>query len=289
VGDELDHGDDEEQRELMPSHARMSCIAGLLALFMIGAGMDSSASSKRSCCAVVELRQYTLKPGQRDVLIDVFDEHFVESQEALGMTVIGQFRDRNRSDRFVWVRGFSDMKSRHAALEQFYGGPVWAAHKAAANETMLDSDDVLLLKPARPDLAFRVDVLDRPAAGDDRAAALVVAGIHPLPQPAGPGIVAQFERQVMPVLHTSGVELAGVFITESAPNTFTRLPVREGEHVLVWFGTVERRVAVAGREAEPGSRGFEQWAAGVSPLSELPAVLLELDPTGRSLLGHRRR
>lgn len=250
--------------------------------------MDSSASSKRSCCAVLELRQYTLKPGQRDVLIDLFDQHFVESQEALGMSVMGQFRDRHRSDRFVWIRGFSDMTSRHTALDQFYGGPVWAAHKAAANETMLDSDDVLLLKPARPDLAFQVDPLDRPAAGEDRTAALVVAGIHPLPQPADAAIVTRFERLVLPALQASGVELEGVFVTESATNTFTRLPVREGEHVLVWFGTVERRVAVAAREAQPEPRWFEQLAAGVSSLSEQPAVLLELDPTMRSLLGHRR-
>jgi hypothetical protein len=74
----------------------------------------------------LELRQYTLKPGQRDALIALFDRHFVESQEALGMTIVGQLRDRRRADRFVWIRGFSDMQSRHTALEQFYGGPVWA-------------------------------------------------------------------------------------------------------------------------------------------------------------------
>jgi len=251
--------------------------------------MDSSASPKRSCCAVLELRQYTLKPGQRDALIDLFDEHFVESQEALGMTVVGQFRDRHRSDRFVWVRGFSDMKSRHAALEQFYGGPVWAAHKAAANETMLDSDDVLLLKPARPDLTFQVDPVDRPAAGEDRTATLVLAGIHPLPQPADAAFVARFERQVQPLLRASGVALDGIFVTESAPNTFTRLPVREGEQVLVWFGTLERRGADGGRESGSGPGWLEQLAVGVSSLSEQPAVLLQLDPTRRSLLGHRRK
>lgn len=41
---------------------------------------------------IVELRQYTLHPGMRDVLIELFDREFVESQEAVGMKVIGQFR-----------------------------------------------------------------------------------------------------------------------------------------------------------------------------------------------------
>jgi hypothetical protein len=56
--------------------------------------MNYAAADARSC-PVIELRQYTLKPGQRDTLIDLFDRHFVESQEAVGMTIIGQFREEN--------------------------------------------------------------------------------------------------------------------------------------------------------------------------------------------------
>ena len=53
---------------------------------------NPDAQRPQSCCPIVELRQYTLHPGKRDVLIDLFDREFVESQEALGMKVIGQFR-----------------------------------------------------------------------------------------------------------------------------------------------------------------------------------------------------
>ena len=119
--------------------------------------MNAGVSTPRRCCPVIELRQYTLKPGQRDVLIDLFDRHFVESQEAAGMTIVGQFRDRRRPDRFVWIRGFPDMASRHQALERFYGGPVWAAHRTAANATMLDVSDVLLLRPVRSDGGFLLE------------------------------------------------------------------------------------------------------------------------------------
>src|SRR5438552_17461258 len=76
-----------------------------------------------TCCPIVELRQYTLHPGKRDVLIDLFDREFVEPQEALGMKVIGQFRDLERPDCFVRLRGFSDMPSRKQMLADFYGGP----------------------------------------------------------------------------------------------------------------------------------------------------------------------
>jgi hypothetical protein len=64
----------------------------------------------------------------RDTLIELFDREFVESQEALGMKIIGQFRDADNSNRFVWLRGFRDMPSRSEALKAFYGGPVWKAH-----------------------------------------------------------------------------------------------------------------------------------------------------------------
>jgi hypothetical protein len=52
-----------------------------------------AAQVERTCCPIVELRQYTLYPGKRDVLIDLFDRTFIESQEVLGMRIIGQFRD----------------------------------------------------------------------------------------------------------------------------------------------------------------------------------------------------
>ncbi|PYI99292.1 MAG: hypothetical protein DMF00_11300 [Verrucomicrobia bacterium] len=74
------------------------------------------APPTETCCPIVELRQYTLHPGKRDVLIDLFDREFVESQEALGMKIIGQFRDLDNPNRFVWLRGFRDMPSRAQAL-----------------------------------------------------------------------------------------------------------------------------------------------------------------------------
>jgi len=246
----------------------------LLLTSALGSLMNLQPSPDAGCCAVVELRQYTLKPDQRDVLIDLFDRHFIESQEATGATIIGQFRDRQRADRFVWLRGFNDMTSRHEALERFYGGPVWAAHRTAANSTMLSSDDVLLLKPARPELRFR---LDDGASHGSPVPTTVLAGIYQLPKPADAALVTEFEKKVVPALHASGVRVEGVFVTESAPNTFTRLPVREGEEVLVWFGTVEARKIGPGR--------LDQLA-GPSAFDGRTASLLELEPTSRSRLGH---
>src|SRR5258708_23527431 len=77
-------------------------------------------------CPIIELRQYIHQPGLRDDFIALFDEHFIEEQERYGAHIIGQFRDRNHPDQFVWLRGFPDMQTRHTALEGFYhSSPIW--------------------------------------------------------------------------------------------------------------------------------------------------------------------
>ena len=52
----------------------------------------------------------------------------MEGQEEAGMSLLGLFRDLDRPDHFVWLRGFRDMDSRHDALTAFYSGPVWKEH-----------------------------------------------------------------------------------------------------------------------------------------------------------------
>ena len=170
---------------------------------------------------VVELRRYTLHPGRRDELIELFEREFVEPQEAAGAHLFGLFRSRASPDEFVWLRGFRSMESRKEALEQFYFGPVWKAHRSAANATMIDSDNVLLLRPVRRGLAS-------PPPG---------AGVHvtiSAPSPPPESAFAAFE-------------------TEPSPNTFPQLPVRTDGPVSVWFS---RTASASSFELVPTSRSL---------------------------------
>src|SRR5690348_6882220 len=154
---------------------------------------------------VVELRQYTLRPGQREVLIDLFDREFVESQEAEGMAVVGQFRDLDDPDRFVWIRGFGSMPARARALAGFYGGPVWKANSAAANATMIDSDNVLLLRPVTTRCGFPAPAAGRPAAGSAPAGlSRVLVTIYSRDRPFDQAFADFFDRQVRPALIEAG-------------------------------------------------------------------------------------
>ena len=97
---------------------------------------------------IVELRQYTLRPGRRDDLIGLFESDLIAPQEAAGMALVGQFRDVDDPDRFVWLRGFPDMRTRAEALGRFYHGPAWRQHRDEANATMIDSDWQTRIRPA---------------------------------------------------------------------------------------------------------------------------------------------
>jgi hypothetical protein len=231
---------------------------------------------------IVELRQYTLHPGKRDVLIDLFDREFIESQETLGMTVIGQFRDVDDPDRFVWLRGFHDMVTRADGLKGFYGGPVWKAHRDAANATMIDSDNVLLLRPAQPESGFSPPVGSRPPRGTSGSGpGVVVASIHSLDGSTENDAVDDLAREVRSALIDAGATVLAMFVTDPTPNNFPALPVREGENVFVWFAGLA--------DVETGLRWSKDHPTlGLS--SPRPQRLqgatqrLHLIPTARSLL-----
>jgi hypothetical protein len=247
-------------------------------------GAVTPATVPAPCCPVVELRHYTLKPGARDTLIELFDREFVESQEGVGMRVIAQFRDIDRPDAFTWLRGFPDMVSRAASLTAFYDGPVWRAHKARANGTMIDSDNVRLLRPVRPGSGFVLDT-DRPARGATAIPpGLVVATIYTLDPSAAAGFTKFFERTIAPRLAWSGASPIAVFETEPSPNTFPRLPVREGEHAFVWFARFSDLAAYDRAAARLAAD--RQWTGGVQPALErmlrAPVEVWRLTPTARS-------
>jgi len=230
--------------------------------------------------AVVELRQYTLHPGRRDALVALFEREFIETQEACGLHVLGQFRDLDRADRFVWLRGFTDMGARRHGLHAFYGGPVWAAHREAANATMIDSDDVRLLRPAWPGAGVVVRAADRaPRGTTSNPPGAVGVMVWPLDPPADAPPIGRCREALVAALRASGASATGVYATEPAANDFPRLPVREGEPVLVALAVFP---GVAALDAWPHAlRGLHAslraWRAGAPET-------LRLAPTPRSAL-----
>jgi hypothetical protein len=251
---------------------------------------QSRATPSRSdaYAPIVELRQYTLRPGKRDILIDMFDASFVAPQEAAGIKVIGQFRNLDDPNKFVWIRGFPDMVSRAASLTAFYTGPAWRSRRDSANATIIDNDNVLLLRPVHAGSGFVIERDDRPPAGTTGARkGLVVATIYhidPTAQREGE-FVEFFERSVAPLVEAAGARIIATLVPERSSNTFPGLPVREGEHVFVWLSRFADEKAFARFESALAAnpRWRDSLAVELSSKIREPQTL-RLSPTARSLL-----
>jgi len=229
---------------------------------------------------IVELRQYTLHKGMRETMIALFEREFLTTQADVGMEVIGQFRDLDDPNRFVWMRGFPDMAARAASLGAFYGGPVWKAHGKAANATILDSDNVLLLRPLGADGGFD---RGRPAP---KSPGLVVVEIRYLDRKAAPAFAAFYASHMAPRMAAAGAAPLATFVTEESPNSFPRLPVRETVTVLAsvlgFPGVAQHRAYQAALAAGPDWR--EQAGDPLLPQFMRKPEVLRLEPAPRSRL-----
>jgi hypothetical protein len=249
---------------------------------------STDPSNARDSSQVLELRQYALRPRSRDALLSLFDRVFVDAQEDVGLRVIGQFRDLDDPDRFVWLRGFPDVRSRAERLAAFYGGPVWKANCEAANATMIDSDDVLLLRPVDADSGFLLPRTRPAASAVDSSGGVVLATIHLLRHPVDASFLRFFQTRVSSLMAAAGASPLASFQTEYAKNDFPKLPVREGEHAFVWFASFPSVEDLERHHVE--LRRSISWTSSVEPelarFCKCPRLELRLAPTLRSLLRH---
>ncbi len=228
---------------------------------------------------IVELRQYAMRKGRRDDLIALFEERFIESQEALGSTVLGTFRDLDNPDRFVWLRGFESARTRHDVLDGFYTGPVWQANRIAANATIADCDNVLQLNPVGP--GFDLSGLTRaPVGALVQTTAVITATVCPIAKGQETAFAALFARDIAPILAVAGAPAIAVFASDPQPNSYPRLPVREDVTAFIWFQAFPHAEAQRLFADGPGAalcHGLTQHLTG-------PLEIQRLQPTARSLI-----
>ena len=245
--------------------------------------MDVGERVAHADCRIAELRRYALKPGARDTLIELFDREFIETQEAVGMQLLGQFRDLDDPDSFVWLRCFRDMSTRKQALDAFYGGPVWKEHGSAAGATMLDVGNVLLLRPLSD---LELDADGRPAPGaTEPLPGLVVVTIYLLANAAAEDFPGFFESELEPAFRNAGISVLATYVTEESENTFPTLPVREDVKAFVWMAMyVDEADHARHLAALEGSRAWHDVGAALARQTAGAPDVLRLTPTARSLI-----
>jgi hypothetical protein len=170
---------------------------------------------------VLELRNYLLKPNMVDSFSDYFHSKFVSPMQELGGHTLGEFKIYDTNDRFVWLRGFDDMKTRVNFLNDFYiNSPTWKEYGKGANEMMINSDNVYLLKPLHKNNKLKTDktftVVDFYVCNNTIEKAIEL-----------------FDTAYIPYLKTINVEDITFWVSEMTENDFPRLPVFQDKNLLV--------------------------------------------------------
>jgi hypothetical protein len=230
---------------------------------------------------IVELRRYEMKPGGRERFARCFDGYFPEAFQQLGAIAFGQFLERTRATRFTWMRGFPSYDARAEMNTDMYSGLIWKEHAKRMNDLIVDSDNVLLLRPLAPGRGL--PVLPAVDVGMDvkTPSGIVVLQIFAA-KTAKTEELARSLDESFAGYRSAGVHEAAVLVTHDVPNNYPRLPVRtDGPH-LVWVGVAKDDAVVEARLAPLAERSAQSAnAAGL--LRDAPELVL-LDPTPRSRL-----
>jgi hypothetical protein len=183
---------------------------------------------------VVELRRYTVSPGQRARFAAWFDAYFPEAFEQLGAMVFGQFLERDAPDHFFWLRGYHDMLDRPVINSAFYYGPLWREHRTRVNAILPDSDNVLLMRAIAGHSIPVLPAVD-PVDESRGAHGILVVQLLPVAKGRADAVASALANAATRYPH-EGVFDAGLLRTLDAPNNFPQLPVRADGEWVAWIG-----------------------------------------------------
>jgi hypothetical protein len=230
---------------------------------------------------VIEFRRYTVKEGERERFAEYFESYFPEAFQQMGAMAFGQFFERKNPVGFTWMRGFKNTDARAVINAGFYYGPLWREHAFTMNSLMVDSNNVLLLRPLNPERGVTVLPSVDPVTERKGAQGVVVAQIFAV-KANSVDAFAQEAEAAFAGYRAAGAREAGVLVTLDAPNNFPQLPVRTDGPYLVWLGIVKDNQSLETQFTPLAERSSKSLSA-TGLLRGAPELVI-LDPTRRSRL-----
>jgi hypothetical protein len=230
---------------------------------------------------VLEFRRYTIQEGEREHFAQYFDAYFPEALQQLGTIVAGDFFERKNSSGFTWIRGFHTLEDRAVVNAQFYAGSVWKEHKKTMNDLIVDSDNVMLLRPLSPERGIPILPAVDPIVEANGVQGIVVAQIFAVKADS----VEAFAKAAEPTFasyRAAGVREAGVLVTLDVPNNYPQLPIRTDGPFLVWLGVLKDKQMLE-NEFNPLAERSLQSLSATGLIRGAPESVV-LDPTRRSRL-----
>ncbi len=229
----------------------------------------------------IELRRYTVKEGERVHFAQYFESYFPEAFQQLGAIAAGSFFERDHSNGFTWIRGFHTLDDRAVANAAFYYGPLWAEHRDTLNHLIVDSDNVMLLRPLTPDRGIPILPAVDPVTEPGGAQGVVVAQIFAL-KPDSIEKFSQASESVFASYRNAGARDAGILVSLDVANNFPQLPVRTDGPYFIWMGILKDNQILETNFRPAVDRGLSVLSA--TGLMRGTPELVILDPSPRSRL-----
>jgi hypothetical protein len=89
-----------------------------------------------------ELRQYRMRPGQREKWVKFMEEEIIPFQVAKGMVIVGSFVGQEEEDLYVWIRRFESEEERKRQYDAVYESDHWRNVIAPQVPMMIDREAI---------------------------------------------------------------------------------------------------------------------------------------------------
>ena len=89
-----------------------------------------------------ELRQYHVRPGQRESWVKCMEEEIIPLQVKMGMVVLGSFVGEEDESIYVWIRRFESEAERKRLYDVVYQSDYWKNEIAPKVPTLIDREQI---------------------------------------------------------------------------------------------------------------------------------------------------
>jgi hypothetical protein len=106
------------------------------------AGRSGQAPEPRRPAMFFELRQYHVRPGQRENWVKCMEEEIIPFQVKMGMVILGSFVGEEDESIYVWIRRFESEAERKRLYDAVYQSDYWKNEISPKVPTLIDREQI---------------------------------------------------------------------------------------------------------------------------------------------------
>jgi hypothetical protein len=91
---------------------------------------------------IFELRQYHIRPGQREKWVKCMEEEIIPFQVKMGMVILGSFTGEEDESVYVWLRRFESEAERKRLYDLVYQSDYWKNEIAPKVPGLIDREQI---------------------------------------------------------------------------------------------------------------------------------------------------